>query len=275
MTDDRVEKAELALALGEIDPDMPSPARIYDFWLGGSHNFPADREVGRRTAEVMPGLPLAAVANRVFLGRAVHHLVNELGVTQFLDLGSGVPTAGNVHEVAKAANPDARVVYVDIDPVAIAHARSILADVPGCGAILADLREPAAVLGHPLLRETFDFTQPIAVLMFAVLHFIDDEGEPATIVREFMKPTAPGSYLAISHGAPDPKDPAAQLDAARSYAARTGVPFVPRTFEQLMPFLDGLELIPPGLVPITEWMPDALGAQVPVAPSYGGVARKS
>ncbi|HET9172534.1 MAG TPA: SAM-dependent methyltransferase [Actinospica sp.] len=271
---DPVDRAEMALSLGEIDPDTPSPARIYDFWLGGSNNFAADREVGRRTAEAMPQLPIAARANRAFLGRVVHHLVADLGVDQLLDLGSGVPTAGNVHEVARAADPEARVVYVDVDPVAIAHARNLLEDVDGCEAILADLRNPATVLDHPLLRGTIDLTRPVAVMMFAVLHFIPDDGSPELIVRDFMDAVPDGSYLAISHGVPDLHDPGAQRDAARSYAARTGIPFIARTPEEVARLLGPLKPVPPGLVPIDTWMPDPHTTPRENALSYGGVARK-
>ena len=269
-----VERAEMALSLGEIDPDTPSPARIYDFWLGGSHNFAADREVGRRAAEALPNLPAAARANRAFLGRVVHHLVADLGVDQLLDLGSGVPTAGNVHEVARAADPKARVVYVDVDPVAIAHAGSLLESLDGCEAILADLRSPASVLDHPLLRATLDLGRPIAVLMFAVLHFIPDEASPELIVRDYVESVPEGSYLAISHGVPDTEDPGTQRDAARSYAARTGIPFIARTPEQIGRLLGGLEPVPPGLVPIDEWRPDPLVEPHPNPLVYGGLARK-
>jgi S-adenosyl methyltransferase len=269
-----VERAEMALSLGEIDPDTPSPARIYDFWLGGSQNFAADREVGRRAAEALPEPPAAARANRAFLGRVVHRLVADLGVDQLLDLGSGVPTAGNVHEVARAANPDARVVYVDVDPVAVAHARALLAETDGCEAILADLRSPASVLDHPLLRATLDFKRPIAVMMFAVLHFVPDDASPGLIVRDYLDSVAEGSYFALSHGVPDPGDPATQLDAARSYVARTGFPFVMRTPDEIGRLLDGLEPVPPGLVSIEQWYPDPLVAPRPNSLVYGGLARK-
>jgi SAM-dependent methyltransferase len=271
---DPVDRAEMALSLGEIDPDTPSVARIYDFWLGGSHNFAADREVGRRTAEAMPDLPVFARANRAFLGRVVQHLVADLGVEQLLDLGSGVPTAGNVHEVARAANPKARVVYVDVDPVAIAHARNLLEDVDGCEAILADLRSPATVLDHPLLRSTLDLRRPVAVLMFAVLHFIPDDGSPELIVQDFMDAVPDGSYFALSHGLPYAQDPGAQRDAARSYAARTGIPFIARTPEEIGGLLGPLKPIPPGLVSIDEWLPDPLMPPREHALCFGGVARK-
>jgi S-adenosyl methyltransferase len=269
-----VERAEMALSLGEIDPDTPSPARIYDFWLGGSQNFAADREVGRRAAEALPNLPAAARANRAFLGRVVHHLVADLGVDQLLDLGSGVPTAGNVHEVARAVNPDARVVYVDVDPVAIAHARALLAETDGCEAILADLRSPAAVLDHPLLRTTLDFKRPIAVMMFAVLHFVPDEASPELIVRDYTDSVADGSYLAISHGVADPDDTATQLEAVRSYVARTGIPFVMRTPDEIGRLIGDLEPVPPGVIPIDAWRPDPVVAPRGNPLVYGGLARK-
>lgn len=271
---DRVDAAELALSLPEIDPDQASPARIYDFWLGGSQNFPADREAGRRTAEAMPHLPAAARANRAFLGRVVRHLVADRGVTQLLDLGSGVPTVGNVHEVARRANPAAKVVYADIDPVAIAHARALLADLPGVSAILTDLRQPGNVLDHPLVRETLDLDKPIAILMFAVLHFIPDDAEADGIVREFMAATVPGSFLALSHGVPDRADPATQSSAARDYAQRTGVSYTSRTPEQIGAWLTGLEIQPSGLVSIDDWMPAPEAEHRDNPLYYGVLARK-
>jgi SAM-dependent methyltransferase len=177
-------------------------------------------------------------------------------------------------EVARAANPDARVVYVDLDPVAIVHARALLAETEGCEAILADLRSPASVLDHPLLRATLDFTRPIAVLMFAVLHSVPDDASPGLIVRDYLDSVADGSYFAISHAVPDPEDPATQLDAARSYAARTGIPFVTRTPDEIGRLIGGLEPVPPGLVPIERWHPDPLVAPRANPMVYGGPARK-
>ncbi len=202
---DPIDAAELALSFPEIDPEKPSPARIYDFWLGGSQNFAADRAVGQRAIAMLPGHLDAIRANRNFLGRVVHHLAAEHGITQFLDLGSGVPTIGNVHEVVQHSNPAAKVVYVDIDPVAIAHARALLAKVDGVEAILADIRNPEAVLTHPLLRETLDLDKPIAIVMNAVLHFVTAAELPGDIVRAYVDRAAPGSYLAISHGTDDPR----------------------------------------------------------------------
>jgi SAM-dependent methyltransferase len=271
---DPIDVAELALSLPEIDPERPSPARIYDFWLGGSQNFAADREAGRRAAEAMPTLPASLRANRVFLGHVVQHLVAERGVTQLLDLGSGVPTVGNVHEVAQAANPEASVVYVDIDPIAIAHARALLAENPRAQAVLADLGDPASVLAHPLVRGTIDWTRPVAVLMFAVLHFMPDTERVERIVRAFTEPCAPGSFLAISHGAPDEAAPQAQQTAARDYATRTGVPFTPRTAEQVEAWLTGLEIEPPGVQDIRAWLPELNTSRSPISPVLGVLARK-
>lgn len=271
---DPIDAAELALALPEVDPQRPSPARIYDFWLGGSQNFEADREAGRRAAEAMPTLPASVRANRVLLGHLVERLVADHGVTQLLDLGSGVPTVGNVHEVAQGVNPKASVVYVDIDPVAIAHARSLLAHNPLAHAALADLRDPAAVLAHPVVREHIDWSKPVAVLMFAVLHFIPDSEQAGQIVHAFVEPAAPGSYLALSHGAPDELAPGAQADAARDYSTRTGVPFTARAAHEITPWLAGLEIQPPGLADIRVWLPALAGSRTPISPCLGVLARK-
>jgi len=231
---DSIDAAELALSLPEVDPARPSPARIYDFWLGGSQNFEADREAGRRAAEAMPALPASA----------------------------------------QATNPDATVVYIDIDPVAIAHARTLLADNPTAHAALADLREPDDVLNHPLVRDTIDWTKPVAVMLFAVLHFIPDSSQAEQIVHAFTKPLAPGSYLAISHGAPDRAALEAQQNAARDYASRTGVPFIARTAEEITPWLAGLEIQPPGVEDIRVWLPALYESHKGIAPFLGALARK-
>ena len=271
---DPIDAAELALSFPDLDPLRPSPARIYDFWLGGSLNFEADREAGRRAAEAMPTLPASIRANRVLLGHVVERLVTEHGITQFLDIGSGVPTVGNVHEIAQGLDPGASVVYVDIDPVAIAHARALLDGNPLAHAALADLREPAAVLGHPVLAEHLDWNKPVAVLMFAVLHFIPDTDQAGRIVAEFMAPCAPGSCLALSHGAPDHADPGAQQAAVRDYSARTGVPFTPRTGAQITPWLTGLDIQPPGLADIHAWLSDLHEGRSRISPLNAVIARK-
>jgi SAM-dependent methyltransferase len=271
---DAVGRAELALTLAGIDPEKPSPARIYDFWLGGSQNFEADRAAGRRAAEAMPTLTAAIRANRAFLGRAVRHLATDYGVTQFLDLGSGVPTVGNVHEVAKEANPEVRVVYVDIDPVAIAHARHLLAAVDGVEAILADLRRPETVLGHPLVPATLDLDKPVALLFNAVLHFIADAEEPGRILREYLRAVAPGSFLALSHAAPDLTHRDEQETMLVDYRRSTAAPFINREPEVIAGWLDGMEICPPGLVTVDEWMPEPDAPTERILRTYGVLARK-
>jgi SAM-dependent methyltransferase len=271
---DPIDAAELALSLPEIDPHKPSPARIYDFWLGGSQNFAVDRQVGQRAIAAMPTHLDAIRANRNFLGRVVHHLAADLGVGQFLDLGSGVPTVGNVHEVVRHVNPAAKVVYVDIDPVAIAHARALLAKVDGVEAILADLREPDAVLAHPLLRDTLDFDAPIAVVLNSVLHFIPDDRHPGEIVRAYVGRTAPGSYLAISHGTTDLRHGDQQNAVLDDYQRSTGVPFTRRSAEEIGAWLTGLEIQPPGLVLLDQWRPEPDTGKQLYSPMYGVLARK-
>ncbi|HET9169228.1 MAG TPA: SAM-dependent methyltransferase [Actinospica sp.] len=270
---DSIEAAEFALSLPEVDPEKPSPARIYDFWLGGSQNFEADREVGRRAAEAMPTLTAAIRANRAFLGRVVRELVEVRGIDQFLDLGSGVPTVGNVHEVALEQNPDAKVVYVDIDQIAIAHARHLLADVPGAVAILADLRRPEAVLEHPLTRGTLDFSRPVAVLMNAVLHFIPDEEQPDRIVAGYTGVLSPGSYLALSHAAPDLRHPGEQDEMLADYQRSTKVPFINREPEQIATWLGNLDIQEPGLVTVDQWQPEPGIREKPILRTYGVLAR--
>ncbi len=256
----------------DIDVSTPSPARIYDYWLAGSHNFAVDREVGDRATAVMPTLRPAIWANRAFLRRVVSYLTIERGVDQFLDLGSGVPTVGNVHEVAQAANPAARVVYVDIDPVAVAHGRRLLADDDRATVIQADLRRPAGVLDRPELAEVLDLTRPVAVLMIAVLHFLPDTDRPGDLVRAYAGRVAPGSYLALSHAADDTDLPAEQARMIDGYRKSTKVPFTHRDPAVLAGWLDGLELVPPGIVLTNEWHPDE--DFEPILRTHGLVARK-
>lgn len=256
----------------EIDVSTPSPARIYDYWLGGTHNFAVDREVGRQAAEAMPTLRAAIWANRAFLRRVVTYLATERGVDQFLDLGSGVPTAGNVHEVAQAANPEAKVVYVDIEPVAVAHGRRLLAGNDRATVIQADLRRPEDVLGHPEVTEVLDLSRPVAVLLIAVLHFIPDSDRPGEIVGAYLDRSAPGSFVALSHADDDKDLPAEQARMLEEYRKSTRVPFVHRGQNEVAAWLDGLELEPPGIVQTNEWHPDEKA--VPILRTHGVVARK-
>lgn len=237
-----------------LDPDArPSVARMYDYLLGGHHNFPADRAAAEQMVALMPDFPLIMAANRAFLRRAVTFLLSE-GITQFLDIGSGIPTVGNVHEVAQAARPDARVVYVDIDPVAVTHSAALLAGNPDAAFIRADARQPDQILGHPDVRGMLDFREPIGVLLVAFLHFVPDDDEATQIVQRLSDATAPGSYVAISH-------------AIHTYATdvegrgvevygRSNTPITLRSPERVRRFYEPLELVEPGLVPIPLWRPE-------------------
>jgi SAM-dependent methyltransferase len=272
---DPIDVAEFALSAPEIDPNKASPARIYDFWLGGSQNFAVDRELGRRMADTLPSLPAAARANRAFLGRIVHHLTAVHGIDQFLDLGSGVPTMHNVHEVAREINPRATVAYVDVDPVAVEHARMLLSGISGVSALLADLREPESVLRHPLLAETLDLDRPVAVLMFAVLHFMPNARE---IVEAYADLVAPGSFIALSHAETQASTSQEQASAATDYTRATGVSVVSRSPAELEALLAGLTVESPGVVRIQEWRTETGSEDTEVEDAemrmYGALARK-
>ncbi len=237
-----------------MDLEKASVARVYDYYLGGSHNFTVDRQVARQAMELWPDLPLAMQVNRAFLRRSVRYLVSQ-GITQFLDIGSGIPTVGNVHEVAQAAAREARVVYVDIDPVAVAHSRIILDDHPRADIVQADLRDVAGILDDPRAKRLLDLTQPIGVLMVAILHFVPGERDAADIVAQYRKIMAPGSYLAISHGTqagrPDLVGPMTEL------YRRTATQLTPRSALELEALFDGFELVAPGVVFLPLWRPDS------------------
>jgi hypothetical protein len=258
-----------------IDLDRPSAARVYDFYLGGFHNFAVDRDMGRRAVEMWPELPEIMKANRAFLRRAVRHLV-AAGVRQFLDIGSGIPTVGNVHEVAQQAAPDARVVYVDNDPVAVEHSRAILAGDERTAVVPADLREPASVLGDPALKRLLDLSRPVAVLLVAVLHFVPDEADPSALVGRYRDAMAAGSYLVISHASSDGQPPTL-TQSHRDLYRRTATPMTMRTKEEIAAFFDGFELAEPGLVYLPLWRPDP-GTEIDERPErftgLAGVGRR-
>jgi hypothetical protein len=237
-----------------VDPDTPNVARIYDYFLGGKDNFAADREAGEQILRVSPEVRSTLRANRSFLGRVVRFLAGEAGITQFIDLGAGLPTQENVHTVAMAVNPAARVVYVDSDAVVLAHARALLASDNHATVTSADLREPAAVLADADLLGLIDLTRPVAVLMFAVLHFVGlDEDAPA-ITAKYRDMVAPGSYLAMSLGTTDGVDPAKIADAQRVYRSATAQ-LTYRSRAQIEQLFDGFEMIKPGLVRLPRWRP--------------------
>jgi hypothetical protein len=240
--------------LDHVDFECPSIARVYDYYLGGWHNFEVDRRMARRAIELWPELPLIMQANRAFLRRAVRYMARA-GITQFLDIGSGIPTEGNVHEVAQAAAPEARVVYVDIDPVAVAHSRDILSRNQRADIVQADLRDVAAIFDDPRAKRLLDPTQPIGVLMIAVLHFIPDATDAANIVTQYRKMMAPGSYLAVSHanevGHPDQVGPLTDL------YRHTAAPLTMRSRPEVEALLSGFDLVPPGVVFMPLWHPDS------------------
>jgi len=255
----------------EVDWHKPSPARVYDVHLGGAHNFAVDRAVAREVAAVMPELPMLLRANRSFLRRAVRHLVRQ-GITQFLDLGSGIPTVGNVHDAAQSMDPACRVVYVDIDPIAVAHSHGLLKGNRNAVAINGDLCDSAAILAR--LGDILDFRKPIAVLMVAVLHFVADEVRPERIVRDYLAATVPGSYLVLSHGTrPEVTDES--VEAATELYSQSVERFHLRTAAEITRLFGDVEMVEPGVVPVALWRPDddaesRAGAHLP---QWGGVGQ--
>lgn len=238
-----------------FDPETPSTARMYDYYLGGKNNFPADREAAEEVmAKMPPGtIRTAARQNRMFLGRAVRFLAGQ-GVRQFLDIGTGLPTMGNVHEVAQGVAPDCRIVYVDHDPVVLAHGRNMLSSVSGATIIGHDLRQPPAILADHELRGLFDLSQPVAVLLVAVLHFIKDAEDPRGILAELMGAMAPGSYLVISHATADSYQ---ELDDAIQAYSTASSSMHNRTRAEIEALFTGLDLVDPGVVWLAQWRPDA------------------
>ncbi|HEY0933709.1 MAG TPA: SAM-dependent methyltransferase [Trebonia sp.] len=253
-----------------VDTRRANVARVYDYLLGGTHNFLADQDVGRAIMAVEPNSLAIGRANRAFLGRAVRYLAGN-GIRQFLDVGSGIPTQGNVHEVAQAAAADTRVVYAEIDPVAIAHSKVILAGNPGATIIDADLRDPAAVLERAAETGLIDFSRPVGLLLLAVLHFVPDTDDPWGIVGALRDALAPGSYLVLSHGSEEGAPSVAQA-AEKVYQRAVSADLRMRARPDITRFFDGFGLVEPGLVAMPYWRPDpADGARDP-AKFWGGLA---
>ncbi|MFF0487549.1 SAM-dependent methyltransferase [Nocardia sp. NPDC004068] len=241
-------------ASDDIDPTVPSIARIYDYALGGSHNFSVDREVAESSRKKWPHSLRAAWTNRAFLRRAVTFCA-EQGVTQFLDIGSGIPTAGNVHEILADLDIDAHVVYTDIDPVAVAMSRRILTDVPWATAIRADARDLDALVSDPEVRAQLDFGKPVAVLLVALLHYIPDSADPRRMLADLRDRLAPGSMLVISHMCSDDWPPQELADTVE-VSRRTPTPLILRSRAEIEPMFDGFELAEPGLVRVPLWRPE-------------------
>ena len=259
-----------------IDMTKPHPARRYDYWLGGKDNFRADRDAAEAIAAVFPHIRTAARENRAFMQRAVRFLAAEAGIRQFLDIGTGLPTANNVHDVAQGIAPESRIVYVDNDPLVLTHARALLtSSKQGATAYIdADVREPQQILGDPAVRDTLDWNRPVALLLVAVLHFVEESEDPYAIVKELVGALPAGSYLVLSHATFDPLDP--ETIAAMN-AVNEGIKprFSPRTLAEVSRFFDGLDLLEPGIVSVSDWRAEPGPRPTPAeATGYGAVARR-
>ncbi|MFG3659134.1 SAM-dependent methyltransferase [Streptomyces sp. NPDC047706] len=258
-----------------INTSQPHTARIWNYWLGGKDNYEVDRAAGDQIRQLHPGIGDYAQADRLFLGRAVRHLVSDVGIRQFLDVGTGLPTADNTHEVAQRLAPDARIVYVDNDPLVLAHARALLTSTPEgrTDYLDEDLRNVDAILEHA--AKTLDLTQPVALILLGVVIFLRDDEDPYGVVRRLMEALPPGSHLVLSHTITSPSMP--DVDEAVKFWNEHGTPkLTQRTPEAVTGFFDGLELLEPGVVSCSRWRPEqGDGAEPEEVAMFGGVARKN
>ena len=274
--------AELPVTSDDDSPEFPlgfdisvaHPARVYDYWLGGKDHFEPDRIAAQEVIAVRPTIIRDIRANREFLGRVVRFLAGEAGIRQFLDIGTGIPSANNTHEVAQSIAPDSRIVYVDNDPIVLAHARALLTSTPegACAYLDADLKDTGKILQEA--ARTLDFSRPVAVLFIGVLHLVSDADEPLRIMGEMLDGTVAGSYLALTQPAKDVN--ADQVaEGARRYNEHVKTPQTRRTYAETLRFFDRMEVVPPGLVQCHRWRPatGAVGLEENVS-AYGGVARK-
>jgi len=275
LSDDAGENGDPTLSGRGFDPATPRPARMWNYWVGGKDHFAVDRAAAETITEVMPALPPLAKSVRVFLREIVHSLAADYGIRQFLDIGTGLPTADNTHEVAQRAVPEARIVYADYDPSVLAHARALLTSGPQgvTGYLDADARDPDTILAQA--SSLLDFEQPVAVMLVALLHCIDDADDPSGLVATLMRAVAPGSFLVISHPPSDMQQQAPGLaEHADKLSALMAQKVTPRSREQVSAFFDGLELVEPGVVPIQQWRPDNDAEATARAGMWGGVGRK-
>jgi len=264
-----------------VDTNTPNVARVWDYQLGGKDNFAADRAAADTLNEACravgaPDGRVVARENRDFIDRAVRYLAGPAGIRQFIDVGAGLPTQGNVHQIAQQVNPDAAVVYVDYDPLVLVHGRALLADNANTVVIQADAREPDHILTHPELREVIDLGQPAAVLLVALLHLLPDDENPTRIVTHLRDALTPGSYLAITHFTGDARPDLAAKVAEEFARLRITTPLISRTHSQILAFFDGFDLVEPGLVFPTLWRPDPTPAEPDSGAQwmYAGVGRK-
>lgn len=254
-----------------INVEVPSAARVYDYLLGGGHNFPADRVVGERVLQVLPNGGQIAESNRAFMRRAVLYMV-EQGITQFLDLGSGIPTGGNVHEVAQKADPACRVVYVDYDEVAVAHSEFLLESNANATVVAGDFCAPETVLTMPAVTRLLDFNQPIGLLMVAVLHFVPDEKDPRGVVARYRDALPPGSLVALSHLTADQKP--SEMAAVAEAMKHSRDPMYFRPYDEILAMFEDLELAEPGVVSAPQWRPEPGRSGGGPEDVYVGVGRK-
>ena len=259
-----------------VDTKRANVARVYDYWLGGTHNFLADQDAGRALVAIEPLMREIAKANRAFLGRAVRFLASQ-GIGQFLDIGSGIPTSGNVHEIAQLANPGARVVYADVDPVAIAHSKAILAGNDKTAIIDADVREPEKILANDTVGRLIDFTRPVGLILMVVLHFISDAENPCQLLAVLRDALPSGSYLVIGHATDEGNKPAVAQATETAYNRSVATALHLRSRGEVRRLFDGFELVDPGLVYANGWRPEPDEDAVPELAEYGtlvGVGRK-
>ena len=257
----------------EIDGSVPQSARIYNYWLGGKDNYPVDRAMGEQIQQLLPGIPEMARQQRAFLVRVVTYLAGEAGIRQFLDIGTGLPTANNTHEVAQGVAPEARVVYVDNDPVVLVHARALLTSSPQgvTNYIDADLRDPDKILTEA--SRTLDFTQPVAIMLLGIIHHLTDHEEAAAVVKRLVDAVPTGSYLVITQTT-NTVTGAAMDEAVQQWNEASPTPIVIRTPEQIAGFFDGLELLEPRVVSTTQWWPDPADPSPPPMDEFAAVGRK-
>ncbi|MRH90506.1 SAM-dependent methyltransferase [Nocardia sp. SYP-A9097] len=263
----------------EIDTTIAHEARVYDYWLGGKENYPADRALGDAIAEHVPTIKAMARANRAFLSRAVRHLVADAGITQFLDIGTGIPTAGNTHEVAQQLDSNARVVYVDKDPIVLAHARALMDSTPQGRTrfIHADLHDPRSILENPDLTDTLDLSEPVAIMLVAIMMYFTDDDRPQDIIGTLLEAVPSGSYIVITHPTADfaPEAMAGVVAAAEA----SGIAFHPRSKSDTSELFSGTTLVDPGLVPVASWRPELIDRPAVVAEAesawyWAGIGRK-
>ncbi|GGQ44378.1 hypothetical protein GCM10010166_11140 [Couchioplanes caeruleus subsp. azureus] len=274
MTQDGEAPTPAEVAPPGVNPNVPHSARIYDYWLGGKDNFAVDRAVGEAMMKAIPGMRYMAGENRKFVHRAARDLVAKEGIRQFLDIGTGIPTRPNLHEIAQQIAPETRVVYVDNDPIVLVHARALMisSEEGRSEYISADIHQPQDILTDPVLLETLDLTRPVGLTLIAILMLLADEDDPWSLVAQLRDAMPSGSILALTHPTADFNP--AEVDQAVAAATGAGMTLVPRTKEQVARFFGDWELLEPGLVPVSGWRPDSPVENPEAAYYWAGVARK-